>query len=43
MSVLTITKSNFEETVLKSDKPVLLDFWACRCSFQRRIWKGKCR
>ena len=28
MSVLTITKSNFEETVLKSDKPVLLDFWA---------------
>ena len=25
-SVLTITKSNFEETVLKSDKPVLLDF-----------------
>ena len=28
MSVLTITKSNFEETVLKSDKPVLLDF--CR-------------
>ena len=31
MSVLTITKSNFNETVLKSDKPVLLDFWAsCR-------------
>ena len=31
MSVLTITKSNFEETVLKSDKPVLLDFWASWC------------
>ena len=31
MSVLTITKSNFNETVLKSDKPVLLDFWASWC------------
>ncbi|MEI6882355.1 MAG: thiol reductase thioredoxin, partial [Bacteroidota bacterium] len=25
---LEITDSNFEELVLKSDKPVLLDFWA---------------
>ena len=28
MAVVTITKENFENEVLKSDKPVLLDFWA---------------
>lgn len=31
MAVLHITKNNFEEEVLKSDKPVLLDFWASWC------------
>lgn len=31
MSVINITKANFEEEVLKSDKPVLLDFWAAWC------------
>jgi len=28
---LEITDSNFEEVVLKSDKPVMVDFWATWC------------
>ena len=31
MSVLTVTSSNFEEIVLNSEVPVLLDFWATWC------------
>ena len=29
--VTVITKENFEEEVLKADKPVLVDFWASWC------------
>ena len=31
MEVLTITSKNFEQEALKSDLPVLLDFWASWC------------
>lgn len=32
MSTIKITKDNFEQEVLNSDKPVLLDFWASWCT-----------
>lgn len=31
MSAIQVTKENFEQEVLKSDKPVLVDFWAPWC------------
>ena len=31
MAQIQVTKENFEEQVLRNEKPVLLDFWATWC------------
>ncbi len=37
MEIKAITNENFEELVLKSDKPVLVDFWAPWCVHCKRL------
>ena len=37
MAAIQITNNNFQELVLESKKPVLIDFWAPWCTYCRRI------
>lgn len=37
MSIINVTKENFEQEVLQSDRPVLVDFWAPWCVYCKRL------
>ena len=37
MAIITVTEQNYEELVLKAERPELVDFWAPWCGYCRRI------
>ena len=45
MEILEVTVENFDEKVLNSEKPVMLDFWAkqqCKITQKNCEYKVKC-